>query len=133
MKRLLPIVGILAVLLLTPALAPVRSAVASAGAPVLAAEAMTCDHTGTTIASLHDCVMHAYDMGHITNKGVANSLMSRLDAAQAALDRGKAGVAINQLRAFTNEVNAQAGKHIVADHAPHLVEHARNVITALGG
>jgi hypothetical protein len=72
-------------------------------------------------------------MGHITNKGVANSLPVKLDAAQAALDRGQPGVAVNLLRAFTNEVNAQAGKHIVADHAVHLVEHVQMVITALGG
>ena len=120
MKKLLPILGILAVLLLT-------------AAPASAADAMTCDHTGTTIASLHHCGMHAYDMGHITNKGVANSLRAKLDAAQAALDRGQPGVAINLLRAFTNEVNAQAGKHIVAEHAIHLVQHAQKVITALGG
>ena len=120
MKRLLPILGILAVLLLT-------------AAPVSAADTMTCDHSGTTIASLHDCVMHAYHMGHITNKGVANSLLAKLDAAQVALDRGQPGVAVNLLHAFTNEVNAQTGKHIVAEHAGHLVEHARKVITALGG
>jgi hypothetical protein len=120
MKRLLPILGILAVLLLTTA-------------PVLAADAMTCDHTGATITSLHHCVMHASEMGHITNKGVANSLLAKLDAAQAALDRGQSGVAVNLLRAFTNEVNAQAGKHVVAEHAIHLVDHARNVIEALGG
>jgi hypothetical protein len=120
MKRYLPILGILAVLLLT-------------AAPVSAADAMTCDHSGTTIASLHDCVMHAHDMGHITNKGVANSLLAKLDAAQAALDQGQPGVAVNLLHAFINEVNAQAGKHIVAEHAPHLVEHAQNVIASLGG
>ena len=120
MKRYLPILGILAALLLT-------------SAPVLAADAMTCDHTGTTIASLHDCVMHAYDMGHITNNGAANSLLAKLDAAQAALDRGQPGVAVSLLHAFIDEVNAQAGKLIVADHAIHLVEHAGNVIKALGG
>ena len=120
MKRLLPILGILAVLLLT-------------AAPASATDAMTCEHSGTTIASLHHCVMHAYEMGHITNKGVANSLRAKLDAAQAAVDRGQPGVAINLLRAFTNEVNAQGGKHIAADHAGHLVEHARKVIRALDG
>ncbi len=112
--------GIFAVLLLTTA-------------PVLAADAMTCDHTGATIASLHHCVMHASEMGHITNKGVANSLRAKLDAAQAALDRGQPGVAVNLLHAFTKEVNAQTGKHIAAEHAGHLVEHAQKVITALGG
>lgn len=119
MKRLLPILGILAVLLLT-------------AAPASAADAMHCDHTGATIASLHHCAMHAADMGHITNKGVANSLPAKLDAAQAVLDRGQPDVAVNLLHAFIKEVNAQAGKHIAADHAGHLVEHAQNVITALG-
>ena len=47
------------------------------------------------------------------------------EASQASLS--------NLLHAFINEVNAQAGKHIVADHAIHLVDHAGNVITALGG
>ena len=120
MKRYLPILGILAVLLLT-------------AAPVSAADAMTCDHTGTAIKSLHDCVIHAYDMGHITNAGVRDSLLAKLDAAHAALDRGKTGVAINQLRAFTNEVNAQAGKHNMADHVVHLLEHAQQVSRALSG
>jgi competence protein ComGC len=120
MKRLLPILGIVAVLLLM-------------AAPAFAAEDHACDHNGTTIESLHHCVVHAYEMEHITNKGVANSLLAQLDAAQAALDRGQSGVAVNLLHAFINEVHAQAGKHIVADHAPHLAEHAQNVITALGG
>jgi len=101
--------------------------------PAFAADDMTCEHNGTTIESLHHCVMHAYDMGHIDNKGVANSLMAKLDAAQAALDRGQAGAAINLLNAFVNEVNAQAGKHIAADHAGMLMNHAQQVITALGG
>ena len=88
---------------------------------------------GMTIESLHHCVMHAYDMGHITNKGVSASLLTKLDAAQAALDRGQSGVAANLLHAFINEVNAQAGKSIAAEHAGHLVDHAQNVIKALGG
>jgi len=120
MKRLLPILSIVAVLLLL-------------AAPAFAAADHTCDHSDTTIESLHHCVMHAYDMGHITNKGGANSLLTKLDAAQAALDRGQPGVAVNLLHAFIKEVNAQAGKHIEIEHAGHLVDHAQNVITALGG
>ncbi len=102
-------------------------------APAFAADTMTCDNMDATIASLHHCVMHAYDMGHIDNQGVANSLMARLDAAQAALDRGQTGTAINLLNAFINEVNAQSGQHIVADHAAHMVMHAQMVVMALGG
>ena len=102
-------------------------------APALAAGDMTCDHDATTITSLHNCVMHASDVGHINNKGVANSLMAKLDAAQAALDRGQTGVAVNKLHAYVNEVRAQSGKHIDSTHADHLAEHAQNVIAALGG
>jgi competence protein ComGC len=120
MKKLLFVLSIVAMLSLL-------------AAPALAADDMTCEHTGTTIESVHHCVMHAYDMDHITNKGVADSLMAKLDAAQAAFGRGQTDVAINLLNAFINEVNAQSGKFIVAEHAPHLAQHAYMVIEALGG
>ena len=123
MKKLLFVLSIVAMLSLL-------------AAPALAAGDMTCDHGGATmdpIESLHHCVMHAYDMGHITNAGVANSLMAKLDAAQAAFDRGQTDVAINLLNAFINEVDAQSGKSIAADHAAHLAMHAQMVIMAVGG
>ena len=119
MKRLLSLLGIVVVLALV-------------AAPAFAAGDHTCDHDSTTIQSLHHCVTHASEMGHITKQGVANSLLAKADAAQASLDRGNAHVAANQLRAFINEVHAQAGKSIQADHAAHLVMHAENVIAALG-
>ncbi|HEX2916369.1 MAG TPA: hypothetical protein VH186_36745 [Chloroflexia bacterium] len=98
--------------------------------PTLAADMPMCEHQ-TTIASLQECVMHAYQMGHIDNKGIANSLNSKLAAAQAALDRGQTEVARNLLNAFINQVQAQAGKHIVAEHAQHLIMHAQLVLGAL--
>jgi len=64
---------------------------------------------------------------------VANSLLAKLDAAQAAVDRGQTSVAINKLQAFINEVQAQAGKHIDSMHAQHMVMHAQLVIQALSG
>jgi hypothetical protein len=114
MKKLLFVLSIVGVLLLL-------------AAPAFAAD-MTCDHGDATIAALHDCVMH-----HVTSPGVAISLMAKLDAAQAALTRGQTDVGINLLNAFINEVNAQSGIFIAADHAPHLAQHARMVIVALGG
>ena len=84
-----------------------------------------------TIASLEACVKHAAQQGFIDNQGITNSLLAKLDAAQAALDRGQTPVAINSLQAFINEVQAQAGKHIEQPHAGHLVEHAQMVIQAL--
>jgi hypothetical protein len=86
-----------------------------------------------TISSLRACVQHAADEGFIDNQGVTNSLLAKLDAAQAALDRGQTGVAINLLNAFIHEVQAQAGKHIQQEHAQHLVMHAQLVIQALSG
>jgi len=85
----------------------------------------------TTIQSLHHCVMHAYEMGHITSSGVVTSLLAKLDAAQQALDRGQPTTAIHQLQAFIREVRAQAGQHIDAEHAGHMYEHAEMVISAL--
>ena len=84
-----------------------------------------------TIASLATCVENAASQGIITSQGVAHSLLAKLDAAQAAVDRGQTSVAINNLEAFINEVQAQAGKHIDAMHAQHMVMHAQLVIQAL--
>ena len=97
--------------------------------PAAAAEMDMCGEA--TIQSLHDCVMHAYEMGHIDNAGVAASLEAKINAAQAAVDRGQLAVAVNQLNAFIHEVQAQAGRHIEAEHAAHMIMHAEQVITAL--
>ena len=99
--------------------------------PTFASGDHACEHDGVTIASLEHCVYHATEMGHITNQGVAKSLLAKLAAAQAASDRSQPDVAVRNLQAFVNGVNAQAGKHIDAEHADHLVMHAASVIAAL--
>jgi hypothetical protein len=90
-----------------------------------------CLHDGATIASLRGCVEHGVMMGHIDNNGVANSLFAKLDAAEAALDRGQTDTATNILIALVNSVSAQAGKHIVSHHAEHMLLHIQDVIDAL--
>jgi hypothetical protein len=90
---------------------------------------MTCDMT--TIASLSDCVQHAYQMGAIENQGLYMALQSQLAAAQKAVDRGDPANAINILYAFINTVQAQAGVHIESMHAEHMIMHAQTVITNL--
>jgi hypothetical protein len=72
-------------------------------------------------------------MGFIDNQGVARSLLAKLDAAAAAAERGQPMVAVQAVQAFANEVTAQAGKHIEAEHADHMLTHAQVVIQALGG
>jgi len=93
-----------------------------------------CDHDPATIESLVHCVHHALEEGHITNAGVGNALLAKLNAAQAAVavDRGQPAVAINLLNAFINQVQAQSGVHIDATHADHMIMHAQSVITELG-
>jgi hypothetical protein len=98
--------------------------------PVLASDEHGCVHE-PTIQALRDCVAHASNAGHIDNQGVTQSLVAKLDAAQAALDRGQPTVAANTLKAFVQTVEAQAGKHIAAEHAEHLVMHARQVLDVL--
>ena len=100
-------------------------------APASAYASGECEHHGTTIQSLHHCVEHASMMGHIDSEGVANSLLAKLSAAQAAVDRGQPAVAANILGAFMAQVEAQAGQHIDAEHAEHMAMHAQQVIDAL--
>jgi hypothetical protein len=99
--------------------------------PAFAEEEHICDHDGATIESLHHCVEHAAEMGHITKRGIVKSLLAKLNAAQAAYDSGDTAGALNYLNDFNNQVNAQTGKSIDAEHAGHLIEHAGNVIDAL--
>lgn len=102
--------------------------------PVVAAEGHDCDHHHheATIESLAQHVEHAAIMGHITNDGVANSLLAKLATAQAAFDRGQTTVAVNILNAFVNQLEAQTGQHVLEPHASCLIHHAHQVHMALG-
>ena len=100
---------------------------------VLVASAATSDSCpqAPTISSLQTCVTHATSVGLITKQGVAKSLLAKLGAAQAALDRGQPDVAANILRAFILEIQAQRGKFINTEHADDLLMHATRVIQSL--
>ena len=65
--------------------------------------------------------------------GIENSLDSKLDAAQQALDavNNKNVAAINALGAFINAVQAQSGVHIPVDDANALIAAAQQIIDAL--
>lgn len=90
---------------------------------------MLCE--ATTIEALHHCVAHAAEGGHITQAGVAHSLLAKIEAADAAASRGQVAVAVAQLQAFIHEVEAQSGKSVDAMHADHMVSHAQRVIDTL--
>jgi hypothetical protein len=62
--------------------------------------------------SLSSLVNELLAAGMIDNAGIANSLTSKSDAAAAQAAQGNTKAAANQLNAFINELNAQAGKHV---------------------
>ena len=55
-------------------------------------------------------------------KGIENSLTSKIDAAKKSFEKGKTKTLINQLEAFENEVNAIKGKKITENQANELLE-----------
>lgn len=64
--------------------------------------------------------------------GVANSLLVKLQGAQAALDSGDTSAACGKLGAFVNEVQAQSGKKIPTIEAAALVAAANDLRAQLG-
>ena len=80
--------------------------------PATAAAQATDDCPMTpTLGALSACVQHAVDMGHITKKGVARSLLAELQTAQTALDRGQPRVAIALLRVFGGRPGREGSRH----------------------
>ena len=68
--------------------------------------------------------------------GIANSFISKLEAAQAALVAPNSGVredAVNKLKAFINAVEAQRGKKLTALQADQLLDYTYKIIAAIGG
>ncbi|MDZ7723785.1 MAG: hypothetical protein U5R06_13515 [candidate division KSB1 bacterium] len=55
---------------------------------------------------------NSYQKGWIDNKGIYNSLTKKLKHAQKQLDKRNIKQAINQLKAFLNQLEAQRVKHV---------------------
>lgn len=84
-----------------------------------------------TISDAKNDVNIAYDLGLITNAGIEQSLIAKLNAAEKAINKGKKQTAENQLNAFINEVTAQKGKHIKDEAIKILIEDAEYLIKNL--
>jgi hypothetical protein len=67
----------------------------------------------------------------IDNAGIANSLTSKIEAAQAAANAGQNQTAINILNAYGNELNAQAGQQITGIAPQVLQEDVNSLISQL--
>lgn len=75
------------------------------------------------IAMTHDALCALAEQ-FSDNPGIANSLCSKLEAAEAAAARGQQQAAANMLNAFKNAVAAQSGKALTAEEAATLTEFA---------
>ena len=84
-----------------------------------------------TIGGLITCKEQCFAKGYIDNKGVAQSLDQKLNAAKAAIDRNQRETAINILQAFINELKAQSGKHVSPRCAYLLTVYAERLIELL--
>jgi Concanavalin A-like lectin/glucanases superfamily len=65
-----------------------------------------------------------------------NGLLAKVGAALAALERGNpndAKVAMNNLKALINQVEAQTDKKIAPETAAEIIEQASDIIAAVGG
>jgi len=77
-----------------------------------------------TFDSLEDKVV-SFDL----KKGIATSLIKKLEAASASFDNGQIKPSTNQLHAFINEVNAQDGKALTGEQAEILRNAAELLIS----
>ena len=66
------------------------------------------------------------------DKGIANSLLVKIQGASRDLTNGQTPSACGKLEAFINEVRAQAGNKLAAAEAADLIAAAQRVTTGLG-
>jgi len=86
-----------------------------------------------SVDDLKDIIKDAINEGSFKNKGIAQSLVAKLEACQRKIDEGQYKTAMNILNAFKNHVQAQSGKHIPEDLAEELLTQADILIDALNG
>ena len=79
-------------------------------------------------------IMDEVDTGNIDPE-LEGSLLAKVDAALSALGRGNpndAKVAMNDLKALINQVEAQTDKKITAETAAEIIQSANDIIAELG-
>ncbi|MDP2481461.1 MAG: hypothetical protein Q8W49_13305 [Candidatus Palauibacterales bacterium] len=84
-----------------------------------------------TPTALADLVADMLASGAITDPDVAQGLTDKLEAAQAALDRGSTVAAGNILRAFIDQVEAQRGNAITDEAADELIGFAERLLSEI--
>ena len=81
-----------------------------------------------TPESIKEDVRYFLSVGDIKNKGLANSLLAKLNAAARAIERDQCPTAINIYNAFIHELNAQSGKGVDPTAAAIMIADAEYLI-----
>ncbi|MCK4474680.1 hypothetical protein KAU30_02460, partial [Candidatus Bathyarchaeota archaeon] len=90
-----------------------------------------------TVGSLQDLVDFFFETGQIDppqskrHRGITNSLLAKLKAAENYIEDGEIDDAIGVLGAFINQLQAQSGKHVSEFAADILITDAQYVIDNL--
>lgn len=84
-----------------------------------------------SVTGLIDTIDEGVENGLIDNRGIARSLIAKLEACQKKIGTGQNETAVNILHAFIDHVQAQRGKHIDANFADELIEQANSFIKDL--
>lgn len=77
-------------------------------------------NTEPSFTQVVDLIAALQEAGMIRDGGLAKSLLSKVEAAEAAAGRGNYTAARNQLGAMSNELEAQAGRQMSAEAAEQL-------------
>jgi hypothetical protein len=81
-----------------------------------------------TAESIKADVRSALASGVITNAGIANSLLAKLNAASDARSRGQCATAADIYNAFIGELQAQSGNEVATASATQLINEAKFLI-----
>lgn len=90
--------------------------------------AFAMDPNCLSLRELREHVVAYGASGDISGNGLLRSLLAKLDAAQASVDRGNAQAFRGQLNAFIHEAQAQRGQGINAGAADTLIAEAQAVL-----
>jgi hypothetical protein len=75
-----------------------------------------------------DDISNMLQLRLVDNRGIANSLSQKINAAASAAAQGDSLTASNILKAFQAEVNAQSGKHIIGVAPQVLLQDATSLL-----
>ena len=85
--------------------------------------------TAPIITKTEELIHGIQDSG--IQQGIKNSLVKKLENAKSSIEKGNINAAINKIRAFQNQVQAQKGKKIPVELAEQWIDISKDIIQVL--